>query len=282
VIIKKDLLINCYSEKPEKTMKKPPIFIVGCPRSGTTLARVILDSHPNICCGPETHIIKNLKQFNNKTMENWKMLKPFQFSKKDFYIKQGEILKVFCENLMKIKKKQRWCEKTPDNIFHIDFINKIFPDCQFINIIRDGRDVVSSFKNRYGRIAIYTGIKKWNKAMDMIEKYRKEFSKDRYLEVRYEELVTDPEKNTKKMMQFLNEEWTPALLEHHKFKHEYWFNPKTKENVDFEKEKKPLRHSPSRPIFTSSTGRWKKDLNILEKAIVNLLLDKNLKKMNYK
>ena len=43
-------------------MKKPPIFIVGCPRSGTTLIRVILDSHPNICCGPETHIIDKINE----------------------------------------------------------------------------------------------------------------------------------------------------------------------------------------------------------------------------
>lgn len=263
-------------------MEKPPIFIIGCPRSGTTLARVILDSHPNICCGPETHIIKNLKEFSDKTIRNWKMLKPFQYSKEDFYIKQGELLKVFCENLMKIKNKKRWCEKTPDNIYSVDFIEKIFPKCQYINVIRDGRDVITSFKKRFGRLSMYEGIKKWNRAMNLSQEYRKKINKNRYLEIRYEDLVTGPEKVTKKMMAFLNEEWTPKLLEHHKFKHEYWFNPKTKENIDFEKEKNPMRHSPSKPIFTSSAGRWKKDLNILEKVLVNFSLDKNLKKMDYK
>ena len=49
-------------------MVKPPIFIIGCPRSGTTLLRVILDSHPNICCGPETHIVKIMKEPREKIL----------------------------------------------------------------------------------------------------------------------------------------------------------------------------------------------------------------------
>jgi len=94
---------------------------------------------------------------------------------------------------MKIKKKQRWTEKTPDNIFHVDFINKLFPNCQFINVIRDVRDIVCSHKDRWGSKTIFSAIKKWNRSIDLTFEYRTKFNKERYLEIRYEELVNNPE-----------------------------------------------------------------------------------------
>ena len=263
-------------------MEKPPIFIIGCPRSGTTLVRVILDTHPNICCGPETHLIGNIKTLNEKIDKNWKRLEPYGLSK-DIHVKKlSDLFKIYHNNYMKSKKKQRWAEKTPDNIFYVDFINKLFPNCQFINIIRDGRDVVCSYKERWGSKTIFTAIKKWNKIIDLTYEYRTKFNKERYMEIRYEEMVSNPEKETKRMMIFLGEKWIPELLEHHTKQHDFWFNIKTGENIDFEKEKRPLRHSPSKPIFQSSVGKWKKNLNTVEKAIIKISLKENLKKMGYK
>ena len=263
-------------------MEKPPIFIIGCPRSGTTLIRVILDSHPNICCGPETHIIKKLEKFNTEILNNWKMIKPYGLEQKDFIKNTRNFFEIFQKNYMKNKNKKRWAEKTPDNIFHVDFIDKLFPDCQFINIIRDGRDVVCSFKERWGKKTILYAIKSWNKSIDLTFEYQKRFDKKRYLEVRYEEMVSNPEKETRRIMDFLNEEWVPDLLEHHKKKHDFWFNVKTGENVNKTTEKKPERHSPSKPIFGSSVRKWEKNLNFLEKTIVNIMIKENLKKLGYK
>jgi len=263
-------------------MEKPPIFIIGCPRSGTTLMRVILDSHPNICCGPETHLIRHLKPIKDKIYENWKRLEPYGTTKDDLNRGLGTLFGMFHENYLRIKNKQRWAEKTPDNIFFVDIINDLFPDCQFINVIRDGRDVVCSFKDRWGRLAIFSGIKNWNKSAELAYQFRKEFNKDRYLEVRYEELISNPETETKKIMEFLGEKWTPEILEHHKKEHDFWFNTKTGENIDFDKEKNPLRHSPSKPIFNSSVDKWKRNLNFIEKAIANISLKENLVKLGYK
>jgi hypothetical protein len=262
-------------------MSIKPIFIIGSPRSGTTLLRVILDSHPNICCGPETHIIPHLEEFYKKVDENWKMLVPYGIDKKNQLLKIRELFSLFPEHYMREKKKIRWAEKTPTNIFHTDFIKKMFPDCQFIHIIRDGRDVIASFKKRWGSKTIFYGMKQWNNSINLIPELREKYGKEEYLEVRYEELVSKPEQIIRKIIEFLNEPWTPKLLEHHKQKHDYWFNVKTGENVDTNIEKKPKRHSPSKPIFLSSIGSWKKELNIFEKVIVKTGLSKNLKKMNY-
>lgn len=263
-------------------MEKAPIFIVGCPRSGTTLLRVMLDSHPNICCGPETHLIKNLKTFKESINIYWKMLEPYGISQNVLAKKLSEIFRIFPENYMKIKKKQRWAEKTPDNIFYMDFIDELFQSCQFINIIRDGRDVVCSYRERWGRIRFLIAIRDWNRSIELTERYHTKFSKDRYLEVRYEELVLNPEQETKRIMDFLGEDWTPDLLEHHSKKHDFWFNFYKEKNIDPDKEKKPWQRSPEKPIFISSVGKWKKNLNIVEKALANLLLHRNLVRLGYK
>ncbi len=263
-------------------MSTKPIFIIGCPRSGTTLVRVILDSHPNICSGPETHLITNMKQLKEKINQTWERLEPYGLTKDEANKKLSEIFSAFHENYMKIKNKKRWAEKTPDNIFYVDTINELFPNCQFINIIRDGRDVVCSHKDRWGRLIIYEAIKTWNKAAELTYQFRKQFNNNRYMEIKYEELINKPEEETKRMMKFLEEEWIPDLLEHHKKEHDFWFNIKTGKNIDFKKERNPTRHSPSKPIFSSSIGKWKKNLNIAEKVVVNISLNKNLKKLGYK
>lgn len=263
-------------------MVKPPIFIIGCPRSGTTLLRVILDSHPNICCGPETHIVKIMKESREKILKNWNMLKPYGINKKKIDKKISEILTIFTNNYMKIKKKERWAEKTPDNIFYLNIIDKLFPDCLFINVIRDGRDVVCSYKQRWGRITLLTGIKNWNQSIQLTCEYRKKIANKRYIEIKYENLVIHPERETKKIMNFIDEKWMPSLLEHHKTSHDFWFNYNKESESYQKKEKNPLRHSPSKPIFSSSIGNWKKNLNIIEKLLVNIYLSRNLKKMGYK
>ena len=263
-------------------MEKPPIFIIGCPRSGTTLMRVILDSHPNICCGPETHLIKNMKNFREKIDEKWEMLKPYGIEEQVLDQKIREILTLFTNNYIIVKNKKRWAEKTPDNIFYAVYIDKFFPDCQFINVIRDGRDVISSFKQRWGSKTVLSGIRNWNRSIGLTYEYRTKFKKDRYIETRYEDLVNCPEHETKKIMEFLGEEWTPELLEHHKSNHDFWFNLNKESKDDPKIEKHPLRHSPSKPVFSSSVGKWKKNLNVVEKTLVNVYLGKNLKKLGYK
>ena len=260
-------------------MDKQPIFIIGCPRSGTTLLRVIIDSHPNICCGPETHLIKHLEDLKYKIDKQWKNLELYGVPKDSVVKKIREIFDVFQENYVKTKNKRRWAAKTPEDIFHVDFINELFPQCKFINLIRDGRDVVSSFKRRWGRRTVFHAIKKWNESMRLTLKFREKFDKNRYLEVRYENLVSNPEEETKKIMHFLGEKWFPCLIEHHKIKHDFWFN--VKKNIDFKHEKQPFRHSPSKPIFSSSVGKWKTNLNFYEKIFVKIFMKKNLKTMGY-
>jgi hypothetical protein len=210
------------------------------------------------------------------------MLQPYGITHSKVNHGIANILEIFTKQYTKQKNKPRWAEKTPDNIFHVEFINQIFPTCQFINVIRDGRDVVCSYKQRWGRFTLLSAISTWNKAIDFSLQYRKQLPKERYFEVRYEELVTNPEKTTQDLMSYLQEKWVPALLAHQNADHDFWFNKDKPETPSEVKEKQPERHSPSKPIFTSSTGKWKKQLNPLEKVIANLLMNDHLKRLGYK
>jgi len=263
-------------------MSKPPIFIFGCLRSGTTITRAIIDSHQNICCGPETNLIQAMKSFRDEISDSWYMLKSYEVQKEDLNEKIKEIMLLFTKQYMRLKNKKRWAEKTPYNVFYVDFINELFPNCKLINVIRDGRDVVCSYKERWGRKTILHAIKEWNMAINLTRTYRTKFNKDRYIEIRYEELVSNPGRETKKLMEFLEEEWTSDLLEHHKKNHDFWFKMGDKENIDLKMERHPQRHAAGKSIFISSVGKWKRNLNVLEKVLANLLMNENLTHLGYK
>ena len=81
-----------------------------------------------------------------------------------------------------MKKTKSVGQKTPTNIFHTDFIKKMFPDCQFIHIIRDGRDVVASFKKRWGSKTIFYGMNQWNRSINLLPTLREKYSNDELLE----------------------------------------------------------------------------------------------------
>jgi hypothetical protein len=70
-------------------MAQKPIFIIGSPRSGTTLLRLILDSHPNISCGPETHFLVDLSKIVNV---HWEQVEAFGFDKAYWHQKLASFL----------------------------------------------------------------------------------------------------------------------------------------------------------------------------------------------
>lgn len=113
------------------TLKKP-IILIGAARSGTTILGEVLSKHQDIAYWVEPKYI-------------WKVGKPdtgndVRFSNEATPKRIRYIHKTFF-NFLKKQGKGRFLEKTPSNCFRIPFIDKVFPDAIYINIIRDGRDV---------------------------------------------------------------------------------------------------------------------------------------------
>ena len=169
-----------------------PIFIVGCQRSGTTLLRLILDAHPNLSCGPETRFLEDLARITGDG--NWPRMRLFGFPKEYWHERIAALFDEFQGDYARARGKARWADKTPRYALCIDYLDRLFPTCQVVHVIRDGRDVVASHRHRWGYLSALKAVKKWPWYVHAARAAGARLAaQGRYHEVRYEELVSDPE-----------------------------------------------------------------------------------------
>src|SRR6266542_1835989 len=138
--------------------RRAPIFVVGCQRSGTTLLRLILDAHPNISCGPETRFLTDLAHV---TTGSWKRLAQYGFPKQYWHEHIAGMFDAIKSDYARRAGKSRWADKTPRYALTLPFIDRLFPTCQVVHVIRDGRDVVASHRVRWGYLAALKAVRKW-------------------------------------------------------------------------------------------------------------------------
>lgn len=199
-------------------MADAPIFIIGCGRSGTTLLRMMLDSHPRISAGEETKFLADLEPIVG---EHWRLLSAYGFSRdwwlgqiRDFYVD-------FQAAYLARRSKHRWAEKTPGYTFHLDFIGALFPDAQYVHLIRDGRDVVASFRDRWGyRAGLRAANSVWRESVRRARTFAERLPEGRYHELRYEALVAEPENEMRALLAFLGEAWDPQVLRYDEVPHD--------------------------------------------------------------
>jgi hypothetical protein len=191
-----------------------PIFRVGCPSSGTTLLQSILEAHPNISCGQETDFLVSCRPIVEGRY--WKKLQDYGFEQKYWYEKVAELFRSFKVDYAQKQGKTRWADKSPCYTPHLDFIHALFPDCQFVHIIRDGRDVVNFHQKRWGYKSAVKAVYVWKRYVTVAREYGKTLPADQYFEFRYEDLVSDPEPTAKAIFDYLQETWNPQYLEYDK------------------------------------------------------------------
>jgi hypothetical protein len=110
--------------------------------------------------------------------------------------------------------KPRWGDKRPAYLHNIDILLRLFPDAQFINIVRDGRDCVASLKEMsWHRKDIYATVAAWARAVDDARRAARRLGPQQWHEVRYEDLVADPHGRLSAMCAYLGEEYDPAMAE---------------------------------------------------------------------
>lgn len=222
-----------------------PIFIVGAPRSGTTLLQFRLRNHPRISLPTgESHFIVPL-YLHQTTYDKLdtpqgikKVLQLIQTKSSEFVATDlhgikfdideitTELLKSKCDTLPKIiswifeknaegEGKTRWGEKTPYYLLHLPKILEWWPDAQIIHIIRDGRDVALSLLERKHDFFVYnfyTAAKEWCKYIEIGRQLGRKIGNQQYLEIKYEALISSPEETMKKVCDFLTEEYTEDLF----------------------------------------------------------------------
>jgi Sulfotransferase family len=192
-----------------------PVFIIGAMGSGSTLLRLILDSHDNIAIPRETGFMRayNAHQYI-----------PFKWSGRNWARRMGWTRKELDRELAAFydrifsrhaqeQGKERWGDKTPYHTWHVDDMARIFPEAQFIGIVRHPGGCVASNMNRWGQTIRQT--------IDHYRRYNREIARlasvypDRFAVVRYEDLVLTPEPVLRELLDYLGEDWSDNVLQHH-------------------------------------------------------------------
>ena len=201
------------------------IFIVGCQRSGTTWLQKLIASHPLVKTGAESNIFASyigpeLRSWNEQ-LQRIKDGKartglPSYFSE-DKYIPllREYTLKLLDPMLAPLNEDQRFLEKSPDHVFYLPEIVQELPECKIIHILRDGRDVVASLLSASQSWAQHwaprdsrKAAKMWVNHVEAARKGSKLLTKNQFIEVRYEELLSSTSTVLRGVTDFLNLEWS--------------------------------------------------------------------------
>lgn len=275
-----------------------PFFILGNPRSGTSLFRLMLNNHPEIVVPPEcgfaewlyeefggegmnenTYREFLLKVFNTRKFETWNLnfddiLYSIKESKPNNY--QELVREVYRGYARKSGKKSAYFgDKNNYYINNVEKIEEIFPGCKKIFIVRDGRDVACSYLElEHKKISsMYSPnltkdvtkiAKEWRKSVEVMTHW----TAGGALNIRYEDLVLDPNATLKKVCEFLNVAYSENMLDYYK-------------NNDEPEEFKAWKGKTFEPIEGSSVGRYKRDLSLGQLAAFENISKEMLKKAGY-
>lgn len=291
------------------TSGEAPIFIVGNPRTGSTLLRLMLTMHQSIVIPPESGFLvwwydkyKDWKPSDNNDERLSSYLKDLFTSKK---IETWNISRSGLENYLKKAAPKNyselsscvykyfgtcfnagfkiWGDKNNWYLDHIDKIKDIFPNAFFIHIVRDGRDVACSYKELYKKRLkekyapnlpnkINDIARQWSRNLDTIQKSLRKIKRSKLVEVRYEDLVESPEVTLKQLCKKLKVRFDPAMFKHHELNKKIHLVPKQYMGWKEDTYKK---------VNTTSVGRYKKELTVKERETFERIAEKQLRNYGY-
>ena len=215
-----------------------PIFVVGVPRSGTTLLRVLLDSHSQILALPETPWLTGAYGRDPSLREMLRGLSdgPYGMVENVAGVEAEDVLAAgrhFLDSLfapiLKKRGKRVLAFKTPADIRHLDFLTRLLPGGSYIHITRDGRDVALSqvakkgsfFKDlrEYRRLSFGNAFRRW---MEWEQRARAILAREgvRVIRLRYEDLVMEPRRELQRIMDFLSLPFEETMLDYASMNHD--------------------------------------------------------------
>jgi tetratricopeptide (TPR) repeat protein len=219
-----------------------PVFIVGMPRSGTSLVEQIAASHSRVFGIGERRYVSRIAEVlaanRDKPFAEWDMDLARRLA--DEHV--GRLRALAGDDVVRVT------DKTPDNIFHLGIIAVLFPQARVIFCRREARDTcLSCYLLRFGEGHAF--------ACDLADCGRRYLDTELLAEhwrrvlplpmltIDYEMLVGDPERESRRLIEFLGLDWEPACL-------------------DFHRTPRPVFSASGwgvrQPIYSRSVGRWRR------------------------
>jgi hypothetical protein len=270
-----------------------PFFIIGSGRSGSTLLRLMLLGHSRIEIPSETWFIRPLvrslpldcalteSQVTQAVQiitshYRWPDMgmgaEALQTKASDLICPRlVDVINLVYQHHLSSSGKLRIADKTPPYVEIVPELAVLYPDARFIHLVRDGRDVAIS----YIELGLLRGFRyyerdfDWSWSLRFREKLRGTKLEERILDVRYEDLVSEPERIIRSICQFVGEPFEPGMLQWNDRRHrvpprERKFHPKL-----------------DKTLSPDSIGIWRKKLSPLERFAMEASLRKYLKRWGY-
>ncbi|MDQ3085209.1 MAG: sulfotransferase [Actinomycetota bacterium] len=215
-----------------------PVFVLGVSRSGTTLLRIILDRSPGIAIPDESFFIPLLARRHRGKVDRGRFLDDVSrlstpaawgLSPADVAMRlrpgmrTGAAIAAIFEAHAANEGKPRWGDKTPMYMRHLPLLERLFPDAQYVHLIRDGRDAALSFlrmpEGSFTRTWAHPDTAAefaclWRTEVAAARALGQRVGSARYLEVRYEDLVARPDRAVRGICEFASLPCEPAMLDY--------------------------------------------------------------------
>jgi Sulfotransferase family len=216
----------------------PPLFVVGCGRSGTTMLRLMLDSHPDLAIPGEGHFIpysyRRISDFTSPSgydgeaaarqmmrsahFRRWEvpedavLERVAKLTEPDFASVVAAVYMAYAD----LHNKVRWGDKTPVYVRLIPLLAKLWPSARFVHVIRDGHDVALSYLSvPWGPSTIWEVARKWNGDVSAGRRAGSLLGPERYTEVRYEDLIASPAAELERLCEFADLTFDGRMLDYH-------------------------------------------------------------------
>lgn len=270
-----------------------PIFVLGCGRSGTTLLRLMLNSHSRISIPGETWYFPEFHA-ERAAIDAWpeaewrerltqrivasSVFPQLGVSREALRSQLASLTRadwpsvIACANVAfaRDERKPRWGDKTPGYVRCLPVIKELFPDATILHVIRDGRDVVLSFLQQwFGPNGILEGADYWRADVERGRRDGPRVFRESYHEIRYEELVADPERVLREVCNVIGETYEPTMLDYHDTAHRYV--------IDEQRWHDRTKSAPTR----ERTERWRQEMNRNDEALFELAAGKLLRELGY-
>ena len=223
-----------------------PIFIVGLPRSGTTLIEQILASHASVYGAGELKDLNEVILTAKSDMNENRLFNQMEPGLPGFGF--GDMANNYLKRIRAMNQEAQYItDKMPANFFYIGFIHLMFPRAKIIHVMRDPMDsCFSCFSRLFNETMdfaynLQTMGNYYVRYRQLMEHWQSVVPADNILEVHYEDIVADVESQTRRMLEYIDLPWDDACLEFYKNKR----HVKTASVAQVRQ-----------PIYSTSVDRW--------------------------